>query len=72
MHISGLIERLIRNAGITAHSGHQCPEHELNMLREAFSVIESNYSVKIHGAELCYIHNILTLDTEYMEQDQQF
>lgn len=72
VHISCLIERLIRNAGITAHSGHQCPEHELNMLREAFSVIESNYSVKIPGAELCYIHNILTFDTEYIEQDQQF
>ncbi|MBJ5356182.1 PRD domain-containing protein, partial [Salmonella enterica subsp. enterica serovar Kentucky] len=67
-----LIERLIRHAGITAWSGQQCPEQELNRLREAFSVIESNYSVKIPTAELGYIHNILTFETELIEQDQQF
>ncbi|MBJ3475832.1 hypothetical protein JGC19_23220, partial [Salmonella enterica subsp. enterica serovar Agona] len=50
----------------------QCPEQELNRLREAFSVIESNYSVKIPTAELGYIHNILTFETELIEQDQQF
>ncbi len=52
--------------------GQQCPEQELNRLREAFSVIESNYSVKIPTAELGYIHNILTFETELIEQDQQF
>ncbi|MBJ2578822.1 hypothetical protein JF966_22095, partial [Salmonella enterica subsp. enterica serovar Bareilly] len=57
---------------ITAYSGQQCPEQELNRLREAFSVIESNYSVKIPTAELGYIHNILTFETELIEQDQQF
>ncbi|EEM2032821.1 PRD domain-containing protein, partial [Salmonella enterica subsp. enterica serovar Infantis] len=72
VHISCLIERLIRHAGITAWSGQQCPEQELNRLREAFSVIESNYSVKIPTAELGYIHNILTFETELIEQDQQF
>ncbi|EGL6579136.1 sigma-54-dependent transcriptional regulator [Salmonella enterica] len=72
VHISCLIERLIRHAGITAYSGQQCPEQELNRLREAFSVIESNYSVKIPTAELGYIHNILTFETELIEQDQQF
>ncbi|KAB0142833.1 PRD domain-containing protein, partial [Escherichia coli] len=72
VHISCLIERLIRHAGIAAWSGQQCPEQELNRLREAFSVIESNYSVKIPTAELGYIHNILTFETELIEQDQQF
>lgn len=72
VHISCLIERLIRHAAITTDSGQQCPEHELNVLREAFSVIESNYSVKIPRAELSYIHNILTFETEFIEQDQQF
>jgi Transcriptional antiterminator len=72
VHISCLIERLIRHAGITVDSGQQCPEYELNMLREAFSVIESNYSVKIPRAELTYIHNILAFETEFIEQDQQF
>ncbi|HFZ8994909.1 TPA: sigma 54-interacting transcriptional regulator [Citrobacter freundii] len=72
VHISCLIERLIRHAGITTHSGQQCPEHALKLLREAFSVIESNYSVKIPGAELSYIHDILTFETEFIEQDQQF
>ncbi|MBJ5309089.1 PRD domain-containing protein, partial [Salmonella enterica subsp. enterica serovar Agona] len=72
VHISCLIERLIRHAGITAWSGQQCPEQELNRLREAFSVIESNYSVKIPTAELGYIHNILTFETELIEQDQEF
>lgn len=72
VHISCLIERLIRNASPTHDAGKQCPESELVILREAFSVIESGYSVKIPRVELCYIHDILTRETEYIQQDQEF
>lgn len=72
VHISCLIERLIRNASPTTYAGRQCPESELALLRQAFSVIESSYSVKIPVVELCYIHNILTLETEFIQADQEF
>jgi len=72
VHISCLIERLIRNASPSTYAGQQCPESELALLRQAFSVIESSYSVKIPVVELCYIHNILTLDTEFIQADQEF
>ena len=72
VHISCLIERLIRNASPATYSGRQCPESELAILRQAFSVIESSYSVKIPVIELCYIHNILTLETEFIQADQEF
>ena len=41
-------------------------------LREAFSVIESGYSVKIPVVELYYIHDILTRETEFIQEDQEF
>lgn len=72
VHISCLIERLIRNASPASYSGRQCPESELADIKQAFSVIESSYSVKIPAVELCYIHNILTLETEFIQQDQEF
>ncbi|NCB61189.1 MAG: PRD domain-containing protein, partial [Gammaproteobacteria bacterium] len=72
VHISCLIERLIRNASPTYYSGRQCPQSELLILREAFSVIESGYSVKIPPVELYYIHDILTRETEFIKEDQEF
>lgn len=72
VHISCLIERLIRHASPTHYSGRQCPERELATLREAFSVIESGYSVKIPVVELYYIHDILTRETEFIQEDQEF
>jgi sigma-54 dependent transcriptional regulator of gfr operon len=72
VHISCLIERLIRHASPSHYSGRQCPDRELATLREAFSVIESGYSVKIPVVELCYIHDILTRETEFIQEDQEF
>ncbi len=72
IHISCLIERLIRQAAIECYSGAQRPSRQLNALREALSVIESSYSVKIPDAELCYIHDILHRETEFIPSDQQF
>ncbi|MFB2832017.1 sigma 54-interacting transcriptional regulator [Aeromonas jandaei] len=72
VHISCLIERQIRNASPSHYSGRQCPQSELATLREAFSVIESGYSVKIPAVELYYIHDILTRETEFIQEDQDF
>ena len=65
VHISCLIERLISNASPSHYSGKQCPESELVILREAFSVIENGYGVKIPAVELYYIHDILTRNGIY-------
>lgn len=72
IHISCLIERLIRQTAIQHYSGPQRPSRQLNPLREAFSVIESSYSVKIPDAELHYIHDILHRETEFIPSDQEF
>ncbi|WP_352411083.1 sigma 54-interacting transcriptional regulator [Mixta sp. BE291] len=72
IHISCLIERLIRQAAIQRYRGPQRPSQALNALREAFSVIEASYSVKIPDAELHYIHDILHRKTEFIPSDQEF
>ena len=72
IHISCLIERLIRQAAIQRYSGTQRPSRQLNPLREALSVIEASYSVKIPDAELHYIHDILHRQTEFIPSDQEF
>lgn len=63
VHISCLIERLIRNEGIENYSGgsviNQCQKEQLEKIKEAFSVIEKNYSVEIPDSELIYIHDII-------------
>lgn len=63
VHISCLIERLIRNVAIENYSGgsavNQCRKEQLKKIEEAFSVIEKNYSVKIPDSELAYIHDII-------------
>uniref|UniRef100_UPI00296EA089 PRD domain-containing protein n=1 Tax=Enterobacter sp. TaxID=42895 RepID=UPI00296EA089 len=74
IHVSCLIERLIRQAAIHNYAGHraQCQRQHLPALREAFSVIESSYSVQIPEAELFYIHDLLHLQTEFLQYDQEF
>ncbi|QHM73861.1 sigma 54-interacting transcriptional regulator [Mixta intestinalis] len=72
IHISCLIERLIRQTAIQRYAGPERPLRQLNPLREAFSVIEASYSVKIPDAELCYIHDILHRETEFTSSDQEF
>lgn len=74
VHISCLIERLIRHAAIQSYpaSSNQCPQEQINWLRQAFSVIENNYSVGIPVSELYYIYDLLSLKTEFIQQDQEF
>lgn len=74
VHISCLIERLIRNTVIQSYpvSKQQCPPEQINRLRQAFSVIETIYSVKVPETELFYIHNLIFLETEFIQQDQEF
>lgn len=74
VHISCLIERLIRNAAIENYpvSDRQCPAEQLSWLQQAFSVIENSYSVHIPEAELLYINDLLTLKTEFIHKNQEF
>ena len=74
IHVSCLIERLIRQAAIHNYAGHraQCQRQHLPALREAISVIEASYSVHIPEAELFYIHDLLHLETEFLQYDQEF
>ena len=68
MHISCLIERLIRNIPIETYKGyeelHQCQKDLLFKIKSAFSVIENDYSVKIPNSELAYIYDILKQKTD--------
>ncbi len=72
VHISCLIERLIRHASQPNTLEGSVRIASWLALREAFSVIESGYSVKIPVVELCYIHDILTRETEFIQEDQDF
>ncbi len=75
MHVSCLIERLIRNVPIEIYSGNdideECREEQLVRIKEAFSVIEEDYSVKIPNSELKYIYDILfqKLDFSIVNED---
>ena len=68
VHISCLIERLIRNIPIETYKGyeelHQCQKDLLFKIKSAFSVIENDYSVKIPNSELAYIYDILKQKTD--------
>lgn len=63
VHVSCLIERLIRNTPIESYTNVdelvQCHKKEMNLIKIAFSVIEKDYSVKISLSELAYIYDIL-------------
>ncbi|WP_175637070.1 sigma 54-interacting transcriptional regulator [Oceanobacillus sojae] len=75
VHVSCLIERLIRNVPIEIYSGNgvdeECRKEQLVKIKEAFSVIEEDYSVKIPNSELKYIYDILfqKLDFSIVNED---
>lgn len=61
VHVSCLIERLIRNEPITTYNWDQ-PDIDAEMLinlKKSFSVMEEAYSVKIPKSELGYIYDIV-------------
>lgn len=76
IHVSCLIERLVRNAPIQTHGGLaeilQCHGDDLERLREAFTVIEEEYSVVIPESELCYIHDILYKKADTNQKEEEF
>lgn len=75
VHVSCLIERLIRNMPIETYLGYetlyQCQKERLQWIKQSFSVIEEHYSVKIPESEIAYIYDILfkTADMIGVEED---
>ncbi|WP_042354090.1 sigma 54-interacting transcriptional regulator [Bacillus rubiinfantis] len=63
VHVSCLVERLIRQAPIDTYEHlenfEQCQKEMIKYIQEAFSVIESIYNVKINTAEIGYIYDYL-------------
>lgn len=61
VHVSCLIERLIRKQPINAYSVNQStiPKFFFTAIREVFSGIEKKYSVIIPESELSYLYSIL-------------
>lgn len=76
VHVSCLVERLIRNEAITTYKDidllKQCHEETLKNIKEAFSVIEEYYSVIIPDEEIGYIHNLIFLNTDVSMIDNSF
>lgn len=71
VHISCLVERLIRQAPIEVYPNieefEQCQKDMIHSIKDAFSVIENIYSVKINMAEIGYIYDYLISKTGYDE-----
>lgn len=68
IHLSCLIERLVRNVPLENHlyqNHSQCQKISLEQIKEACSVIETVYSVKIPEVELLYIQDIIKHKTEF-------
>jgi sigma-54 dependent transcriptional regulator, gfr operon transcriptional activator len=63
VHVSCMIERLIRQAPITEYPNQEVFESdhtkEIKMIKNAFSVLEDNYSVHMTIPEIGYIYNII-------------
>jgi sigma-54 dependent transcriptional regulator, gfr operon transcriptional activator len=63
VHVSCMIERLIRKAPIKEYPNIQEFErnhtNEIKIIKSAFSVLEENYSVQMTLAEVGYIYNII-------------
>lgn len=76
VHVSCLIERLIRNMPIENYSGYeelaQCQKSYLAAIKKTFSVIEANYSVKIPDSEIAYIYDIIFRKTDKLIKDDEF
>ncbi len=76
VHISCLIERLIRNMPINTYNGYeklyQCQNKTLEQIKFAFSVIEKDYSVKIPDSEIAYIFDVLFKNLDEVTTDEEF
>lgn len=76
VHVSCLIERLIRNVPINTYQGYQelvkCQRDELGSIKSSFSVIENDYSVKIPDSEIAYIYDIIYKNTDKSVNDDEF
>ncbi|GCF94110.1 transcription antiterminator BglG [Enterococcus florum] len=76
VHVSCLIERLIRNVAIDSYQGYeelyQCQKEVLQQIETAFSVIEKVYSVKIPESEIAYIYDIVFKTTDTTAEIEDF
>lgn len=76
VHVSCLIERLIRNVPIETYEGYaelyQCQKELLEIIKQAFSVIERDYSVTIPDSELAYIFDIIHEKSDTSMKDEEF
>ncbi|MGM0214051.1 sigma 54-interacting transcriptional regulator [Enterococcus sp. AZ109] len=76
VHVSCLIERLIRNVAIDSYQGYeelyQCQKEVLHQIETAFSVIEKVYSVKIPESEIAYIYDIVFRTTDTSAEIEDF
>ncbi|MCJ7842976.1 sigma 54-interacting transcriptional regulator [Lederbergia sp. NSJ-179] len=67
VHTSCLVERLIRQTPMETYHNIddfvECQRNTIEMIREAFSVIESVYSVKITTAEIGYIYDYIVSES---------
>lgn len=76
VHVSCLIERLIRNMPIETYIGYEelekCQKNLLDNIKKAFSVIENDYSVNIPHSEIAYVYDILFEKTDQRLKDEDF
>lgn len=76
VHVSCLIERLIRQIPIESYHGQeqllQCQKETLDRIKEAFSVIEEHYSVTIPPSEVAYIYDILENVEDKIGSEEEF
>ena len=72
IHISCLIERLIRRVPIDNYINIenfvQCQKKTIDNIRKAFSGIEEIYNVKINIEEIGYIYDIISAQTEALDE----
>lgn len=76
VHVSCLLERLIRNVPIVTYDGYhqlqQCQNDYLKHIKSAFSVIENDYSVNIPDSEIAYVYDIVFKKTDDKLKDEDF
>ncbi len=76
VHVSCLIERLIRKVPIENYHGleetSKCQKELFHFIKEAFSVIEEHYSVEIPLSEIAYIYDILRNIEDKIGKDEEF
>lgn len=76
VHVSCMIERLIRNIPIASYDEcdglDKCHKIDVGGIKKAFSVIEKAYSVKAPESELYYIRDIIFGNTDLTGSDSEF